>query len=511
MTNAINKILIVGGGTSGWLSAAYLAKRLACNKPGSVQITLIESSDIPTLGVGEGTVPTLRRTLAAIGVNEADFMRECTATFKQGIFFRNWAHAPSNKQEENEYFHPFEHPKNTELLPYWLQGHAGDQNYSAAVSPQEHVCRAGLGPKLANDPGYNGRLNYAYHLDAGLFAEFLKKHCKSMGVEHVIGTVQSVQQKENGDITSITCEDGSTLSADLFIDCSGFNARLLEGCYAVPFINKNDELFVNKALAVQVPYQPNETIPPYTIATAHEAGWTWDIALSSRRGVGYVYSDRYTTDEQAEQVLKKYVGPAFETLSPRKLNLHVGYREKHWVNNCVAIGLAGGFLEPLESTGIMLVEVGVQMLANYFQRNGNFAAARRSYNELMRHRYEYTLDFIKLHYFLAGRDDNDFWRDNRAEKTVSDRLLDKLAMWRSRPICGYDLVTDYDVFTLGSYQYILYGLGFKTELQLDYPHGEFARKEFANITAASKQACANLPSHQALLSSIYAITRSKTE
>lgn len=503
MANKINQILIVGGGTSGWLSAAYLAKRLGCNQASSVHITLIESSDIPTLGVGEGTVPTLRRTLSAIGVSEAEFMAECNATFKQGIFFRNWNHSPDHGESSTEYFHPFEHPKNTELLPYWLKGVAGDASYSDAVTMQERVCRAGLGPKMPRDPAFNGRLNYAYHLDAGLFAEFLKKHCKKMGVKHVIGTVASVEQKENGDISAITCEDGKKIEADLFIDCSGFHARLLAGCYDVPFIDKNDELFVNKALAIQVPYEEGETIPPYTIATAHNAGWTWDIALSSRRGVGYVYSDKYTSDEQAEQTLRQYVGPRAKELSVRKLNLKVGYRAEHWVNNCVAIGLAGGFLEPLESTGIMLVEVGVQMLANHFQRNGEFDAARRQYNELMRHRYEYTLDFIKLHYYLAKRDDGDFWRDNRKAATVSPRLLDKIHMWQQRPICGYDLVTDYDVFTLGSYQYILYGLGFTTELQLDYPHADFARKEFESVIASADKACANLPSHEELLHAVY--------
>lgn len=500
---AFNKILVVGGGTSGWLTAAYLAKRIGGLDPSSVQISLVESSDIAPLGVGEGTIPTIRRTLSALGVDEAEFMYECSATFKQGIKFVDWVNNPKTNSQ-NFYYHPFELPKNDDLAAYWMSGCAGDSVFSAAVTGQSLVCEAGLGPKLATDPGFNGRLNYAYHLDVGKLADFLKKVSKRLGVSHHIKTIEQIKRDQAGNIAGLVASDGSELAADLYIDCTGFSAQLIGKSLEVPFIDKSDVLFVNSALAMQVPYgESDHAVPPFTVSTAHEAGWTWDIALANRRGIGYVYSDNYTDDNRAEAVLRNYIGDAAKDLTARKLKLKVGYRQKHWVKNCVAIGLSGGFLEPLESTGIMMIEVAVQMLATMFERNGDMALARTRFNESMSKRYEHTIDFIKLHYFLTKRTDSAFWLDNAKSETAPDSLVDKVAMWRERPICGFDLSQDFDVFNVGNHQFILYGMDMMTKLQGNYPYSDFARKEFARIAASTQRAIAELPGHNDLLKAIY--------
>jgi tryptophan 7-halogenase len=507
----VDRILIVGGGTAGWLTAAYLAKRLRASHPDGVRITLIESSEIGILGVGEGTFPTLLRTLAAIGVDEARFMRESSAAFKQGIRFVDWVHAPEGARHSH-YYHPFALPREEgglELLPYWLLGAAGaDTSYADAVTLQEQVCEAGRAPKRITDAGFRGPMNYAYHLDAGRFATFLCTVARELGVTRLIGNVESVNLDESGAIASLATREHGRLEADLYIDCTGFRGELIGAALGSRFRSRNDVLFVDRAVAMQVPYAASDSpIPPYTISTAHEAGWTWDIALESRRGVGYVYSSAHTSDDRAAEVLRNYVGPAARDLSSRLLKLQVGWREQHWVKNCVAVGLSGGFLEPLESTGIMLIEAAAYLLASFFPRGGGMEQAAAQFNTLMTRRYERIVDFIKLHYFLTRRTDSGFWRDNARPESAPDSLLAHLEMWRTRVPNRFDFVMDHETFALANYDFILYGMRFDTDLSArrgDYPHVELARREFQRVRQASQRAVAALPQHRALLSNVYA-------
>jgi tryptophan halogenase len=500
MTN--NDILIVGGGTAGWLTAAWLAKQLG---PGGVRITLVESSDIPTVGVGEGTFPTIARTLSALGADEAEFMRESGAAFKQGIRFVDWLH-PKSAGRRRHYYHPFalpRAPEDLELLPYWLSGEAGDVSFADAVTLQEKVCDAGRAPKRETDAGFRGPMNYAYHLDAGRFGAYLARLARGLGVKHLVGTVTRVELGESGDISGVVTQEHGTLRAGLYVDCTGFRAELIGRTLGVPFQNKNDVLFVDRAVVLQVPHANDDApVPPHTISTAHEAGWTWDIALPTRRGVGYVYSSRYTDGAAAEGVLRDYVGTAARDLPVRHLPLPIGWRAQHWVKNCVAVGLSGGFLEPLESTGIILIEAAAYMIASLFQRNGEFAAAAAHFNRLMTCRYERIVDFIKLHYFLTRRTDTAFWRDNALPSTAPDSLLALLEMWRHRPPARFDLVMDHETFALANYQFILYGMGFPTDLGADrgrYPDTPRARQEFMRVQDAGRRAVASLPAHRELL------------
>jgi tryptophan 7-halogenase len=501
-------ILIVGGGTAGWLTAAFLAKQLGQGS-GGARITLIEASDIPTIGVGEGTFPTIAKTLSSLGIDEAAFMRESGAAFKQGIKFVDWART-SSADRHSYYYHPFALPREhegLELLPHWLSGDAGAVSLADAVTLQERVCDAGRAPKRATDANFRGPMNYAYHLDAARFGAYLAKVAKSLGVEHRLGTVTNVDLDEQGAIAGVRTREHGLITARLFIDCSGFSSQLIGRAMGVPFLDKNDVLFVDRAVAIQMPYENERAaIPPYTISTAHEAGWTWDIALRERRGVGYVYSSRHTDDSRAEAVLRDYLGPAARTLPARQLKLQVGWRERHWVKNCVAVGLSGGFLEPLESTGIILIEAAAHMIAGLYQREGGFESAARQFNTLMSARYERIVDFIKLHYFLTQRTDSAFWRENADPASAPDSLLAHLETWRHRPPSRFDFVMDHESFAPANYQFVLYGMGFRTQLAGSGASAwqtALARQEFARVRDAAQRAVASLPAHRELLERLY--------
>jgi tryptophan halogenase len=496
------EILIVGGGTAGWLTAAWLAKHLG--GPGGLRISLVESSDIPTVGVGEGTFPTIARTLSALGADEAEFMRESAAAFKQGIRFVDWVH-PKTSGRRRHYYHPFALPREVEgleLLPYWLSGEAGPISWADAATLQEKVCDAGRAPKRDTDAAFRGPMNYAYHLDAGRFGAYLSRLARALGVRHYLGTVSRVELDVSGAIAGVVTEQHGTLTAGLYVDCTGFRAELIGRTLGVPFVPKGDVLFVDHAVALQVPYD-NETaeVPPYTISTAHEAGWTWDIGLPTRRGIGYVYSSRHTDATRAETVLRDYVGEAARGLSARQLTLDIGWRARHWVKNCVAVGLAGGFLEPLESTGIILIEAAAYMIASLYQRSGELAPAAARFNQLMTARYERIVDFIKLHYFLTQRQDSAFWRDNADPASATESLRAHLEMWRHRPPARFDFTMDHETFAIANYQFVLYGMEFETRLAGGprFPEIPRAREEFARVQAAGRRAAAVLPAHRELL------------
>jgi len=503
----IKNVLIVGGGTAGWLTAAFLARTLGASSVEGVRITLVESSDIGIIGVGEATFPSIRGTLAAIGIDEARFVRESNATFKQGIKYVDWVR-PRGAPGADHYFHPFSQPSQRpggpDLLPYWLLGAAGAGTaFADAATMQKRIADASRAPKRASDGDFLGPMNYAYHFDAGRFAALLATHAKSLGVAHVVATVDRVELDIDGAIAAVVTREAGALSADLYIDCTGFRAALIEGALGSPFHGMSDVLFADRALALQVPYaRPDTPIASYTIATAQEAGWTWDIGLQERRGVGYVYSSRHTDDARAEEVLRRHIGPASETLSPRLLKLRVGYREAPWVKNCVSVGLSGGFVEPLESSGIGLIETAAYLIGYLFPFDGNTAPVAKVFNDFMGRRYQRIFDFIKMHYCLTQRTDTRFWTDNTDPRSVPEPLRERLAMWRCRPPHRMDFITDIEMYPPSSWQYVLYGMEYATDLALGraaYPRVDDARREFAMIQQVSQHALADLPTHRALV------------
>ncbi|HEY2660665.1 MAG TPA: tryptophan halogenase family protein [Caulobacteraceae bacterium] len=503
---AQRRIVIVGGGTAGWLTAAYLARRLRAAEPDGCAITLIESPDIGTIGVGEGTFPTIRATLASLGVDEARFLRESSATFKQGVRFYNWARTPGEVGGD-EYFHPFNLPyrePGLDLSAYWLKS-GQNRAFADAMTMQGAVIRAGLAPKRASDPDFEGPMNYAYHFDAVRFAGFLRKVSKDLGVVHLTGAVNAVLQDEQGDISAVESAEHGRLEADLFIDCSGFRALMIGQALGSTFRPCDDVLFNDRALAMQVAYaDPDAPIAPYTIATAHEAGWTWDIGLNDRRGIGYVFSSRHSDETRAEEVLRAYVGPQASGLSARLLKFQTGYRERQWIGNCVAVGLSAGFFEPLESTGIMLIEVAAALIAEFFATPDRdaMAAAARSFNSQMLARFDRILDFLKLHYCVSGRRDTAYWRDNADQASIPQSLRDRLTQWRLRPVSAFDFVTDLETFLPASYEYILYGMGVRAEAGAwsgRYRNDAVAARAFHKVDQASAEALKHLPSHRQLV------------
>jgi tryptophan halogenase len=508
-----HNVLIVGGGTAGWLTACFLARKLGAGGSGEgVAITLVESPEIGIIGVGEGTFPSIRGTLAAIGLDEARFVRECHATFKQGIRFDHWVRPPGQAGADH-YFHPFSQPSQRqggmELLPYWLGGLAGDGvAFADAVTMQKRLADAGHGPKRLDDADFVGPMNYAYHFDAGRFATLLAEHGRSLGVRHVLGTVQRVELAEDGAIARVHTAEHGPMQADLYVDCTGFRATLIGQALGAPFHKVDDVLFVDRALAMQVPYARADTpIPAYTISTAHEAGWTWDIGLQARRGIGYAYSSRHTSADRAERVLRDYIGPAAQGLEARALTLNVGYRQTQWVKNCVAVGLSGGFLEPLESSGIGLIETAAYLIGFLFPFNGVMAPVAGTFNTLMRGRYERVVEFIKLHYCLTQRRDSAFWIDNAEACSIPAALQGKLAMWGARAPHRLDFIADLEMYPTSSWQYVLYGMEFATRAHAsatDPARHAAARREFAAIAHMAGRARQDLPSHRALVAHLCA-------
>ena len=503
-------ILIVGGGTAGWLTAAYLAKFLDISEDGNLEITLLESPEIGIIGVGEGTFPTIRNTLQFIGIDETHFIRETSATFKQGIRFTDWVSVP-REGERRHYFHPFEAPFYTEgasLVSYWLlQDEKTRPPFAQAMTIQNRVAQARRAPKRPHQGDLAGPLNYADQFDAASLAQVLAARARELGVRHLKGMLTHVALDERGAIGHVETDAHGDLEADLYIDCSGFRAELIGRALGVPFKPVKHALFTDRALACKLPYdRPDGPLESYTIATAHEAGWTWDIGLNGGHGVGCVYSSDHMSDDQAARVLESYTGGRSLDVTARTIPFEAGYREKQWVKNCVAVGLAGGFLEPLESTGVVLIEAAVGMIAELFPHNGPVDAPARRFNELMAARFDNIVNFLKLHYCLSKREEP-FWRDNADPASVPERLQELLEQWRFRPPGRFDFILDLESFAFFNYQYILYGMEFKTDLSPvrdEFPNVAEADKIFAKIKTFSERATHDLPAHRALIQSINA-------
>jgi tryptophan 7-halogenase len=508
-TDAIKKIVIVGGGSAGWLTAGLLASEYVAGSQSEVSVTLVESPDVKTIGVGEGTWPTMRGTLRKIGIPEAEFLSGCAASFKQGTKFIDWRTGDGDR-----YYHPFTPPAgytNINLVPHW-QPARNEISFVDAVSPQGQLCDRGLAPKQAETPEYAAVANYGYHLDAGGFAALLQKHCTTrLGVRHVLDHVTSINGEPDGDIQSVSTTRHGNLEGDLFIDCTGFAALLIGKHYQVPFIDKRHILFNDSALAVQVPYAgPDTPIASQTISTARQAGWIWDIGLTTRRGIGYTYSSAHTDDATAEETLRAYIerspGLAPGEHTPRKISFNPGHRARFWHRNCVAVGMSAGFLEPLEASALVLIELAAKMISEELPANRRVMdVIAQRYNEKFLYRWDRIIDFLKLHYLLSHRQDSDYWRDNRSPASIPDNLQQLLALWAYHVPWHADFSQRDEVFSSASYQYVLYGMGFATRPRTGArfaAEAEKARRLFADNRQQADKLVRNLPPNRDLLAHI---------
>lgn len=499
----IKTIVIVGGGTAGWLAANHIGQALADNT--AVTVTLIESPDIPTIGVGEGTVPAIRSSLKRFGISEAELIRSCDATFKQSIKFVNWLDKERHG-EHNFYHHLFDSPLLVEeaLTPVWLQNKQG--YYGDVVSPQHAVCEAYKGPKQITHAEYKGSLGYAYHLNAAKFAQLLAANATSrFKVEHIRANVVAVNLNDSGDIASIETDSHGTISADFYIDCSGFEALLIDKTLKVPFVDKSKQLFVDKAIAVQVPIADDAPIAPFTLATAHQAGWIWDIALTQRRGIGFVYASKYMSEATALKKLATYIGDDLAKFQYRILPMRLGYRERFMHQNCLSLGLAQGFLEPLEATSILLTDFAAGFFANRLPKHkAELSLIAEQLNKVMSYAWERVVEFIKLHYCISDRTDAPFWVDNRDSNSIPPALADRLQLWQNHIPSRQDFFSKFEVFDLENYLYVLYGMQFNTrphagENQDHQASWQSRRQKGQQMTA---QLVDTLPDHRDLLQKI---------
>ena len=459
----MTRIIIVGGGTAGWLAACTLAsskKRLAVDE---LAITVIDAPELPPIGVGEGTWPTMRNTLSGIGLDEQDVIAACDGSLKQGSRFDGWLSGAI----DDCYYHPFTPPpegRALDLVAAWMEL-ASDLPFAEAVCPQPALCAAGLAPRQSEMPPYAGALNYAYHLDAAKLGAILAHHAVSrLGVTHLREVVTDAEPAESGDVAALRTRSGQRIEGDLFIDCTGTAALLIGNHYGTEWIDCGHTLPNDRALVVQVPVDRGSAIESQTIGTAHAAGWLWDIGLPTRRGVGCVYSSQFMDDDAADSVLRDYVSriageSAASALKPRLLSFRSGHRAEFWRGNCIAIGLSAGFIEPLEASAIVMIELSLRALIENFPVNrGAMPFHARRFNELFRTHWQRVIEFLKLHYVLSRRSEP-YWRAHRDPTTMPSRLVDLIELWRDQPPTSYDLPLAEEIFPAASYQYVYYGMG----------------------------------------------------
>lgn len=507
----IKNIVILGGGSAGWLTAGLLAAEHCTDDDSAVKVTLVESPNVPVIGVGEGTWPSMRGTLQRIGISETELFRECDAAFKQGAKFAKWV----TGEEDDFYYHPLVLPHgfdNADLVSPWLHDNHG-QSFADAVCCQSHLCERGLAPKQITTPEYASVANYAYHLDSVKLGIMLQRHClEKLHVNHILDHVDAVTSTEDGDIKGLVTQNNGEITGDLFVDCTGLSSRLLGQHFGVKFVSKKDIFFNDTALAMHVPY-PDEQAPmaSHTISTAHKAGWIWDIGLPTRRGVGAVYSSNYMDEAEAEKILKEYASQSIGAekaaeLTCRKISFDPGHREVFWHRNCVGIGLSAGFLEPLEASALVLVESSASILANDLPANREVMdVIAKRFNTRLQYYWDTIVDFLKLHYVLTKRTDSQYWIDHCDVSTSSQTLNDSLALWRTQIPNKYDFPLSEEMFPEASWQYVLYGMGFVTKAPASGIKPDKLRKayQYMNESAQMTQRYINaLPTNRELINKI---------
>lgn len=496
--NAIRRVVICGGGTAGWMTAAALSKEFDGQ---DLTITLVESDEIGTVGVGEATIPGIHTFNLMLGLDQAEFMRECKATFKLGVEFVDWGRIGAR------YMHSFtRYGKDLKAVAFhqmWLRqkltgylpqdGSIDDYNLGAVAAKANRFRHP-----VAGEKSEAGALNYAFHFDASLYAKYLRRYAEKRRVMRTEGRIQDViLDTETGFIRSVALENGKEIEGDLFIDATGFRGLLIGQALGVGYDNWSHYLPCDRAVAVAC--EGSKPLLPYTRSTADMAGWRWRIPLRHRVGNGYVYSSAFLDQDAAEErLLAKLDGPA--TADPRHLRFTTGRRHRSWERNCVAIGLSAGFLEPLESTSIHLIQTAILRLLAYFPDTAFEAADIDTFNRLTRAEYLNVRDFLILHYKLTTRDDDAFWRHCR-DMAVPESLEQAIALFASR---GRVVVSNDQLFTLHSWTAVLIGQGLLPR-DFDPLAGKFNQAEIDDFMASYRRSImanvASLPEHEAYLGS----------
>ena len=417
-------IVILGGGTAGWMTACLLQHHWGGS---GTKVALIESSDIGIIGVGEGSTPQLKAFFETLGITEAEWMPRCNATYKAGIEFIGWSDRPGFER----YFHPFPTEVDGRTAPHFFYNTRARRT---GRDVHAHPDRFFLPPRLAHErkapvspPNFPFVASYGYHFDAQLVGASLRDVATSRGVEHVDAKIGSVEIDEGGNVAALVAEDGRRFEADFFADASGFRAMIIEGALKEPHRPFADNLFNDGAVVTPTPLPP-EGPGVCTRATAKSAGWIWHIPLTERIGNGYVYSSRFIDDDAAAAELREHLELAPDA-PVRHLKMRVGRIERNWVRNCLAIGLAQGFLEPLEATALHIVLATVESFIQTVDRDGMTDEARAGFNDAIGRRYEGIRDYLVCHYRTAQRRDSDYWREAAAMDALSDSLKGIMTAW----------------------------------------------------------------------------------
>jgi 2-polyprenyl-6-methoxyphenol hydroxylase-like FAD-dependent oxidoreductase len=501
MTEAVSsplRIVILGGGTAGWMAASLMTKRWADHP---MSISVLESPDIGIIGVGEGSTPQLKAFFDCIGVDEAQWMPRCNATYKVGIEFRKWSTRPGFEH----YFHPFPSEIDERTAPALffnsvvrrrgadVDGHP-DRFFLAT-----RLAQAKLAPQAAWS--FPFRSYYGYHFDSSLIGQFLREHCCARGVDYIAGTVARVEQAADGDIRALHTEDGRRIEGDFFVDSSGFRSLLLQEALGVPFCSFADNLYNDSAVVAPTPVD-TDGIAPQTTATALSAGWAWRIPLSNRVGNGYVYSSRYLAKDAAERELRTHLGLGEDAPPLRHLRMKVGRVEQHWARNCLAVGLSQGFIEPLEATALHLVQETVENFIDAFSAGGFTRMHQDAFNAGINARFEGIRDYIVCHYKVNSRTDTEYWRDNTRNTVLSDSLQQILKIW----VDGQDLSAELQrqhiehYYASASWHCLLAGYGlYPPQAQLIPASAKAARYDLARIDDFLQRCTLNYPPHAQVL------------
>jgi len=431
-TKTALNIVILGGGTAGWMTANLMVEKWSKH---NVSITLIESPTIGVIGVGEGSTPQLKTFFDKIGITEKQWMPECNATYKNGILFKDW----STRTGFESYFHPFTSLIDAHTAPAFVYNtQYRRKGFDVDCHPDRFFLSAQLAKQQKSPVGdfnFPFDIGYGYHFDAVLLGKYLAKVAKGKGIKHISAQVNSVNTKENGDIESLALDNHDVIEADFFVDCSGFNSLLLQKTLNVPFISFKDNLFNDSAVTISVPNEAAQKINSQTISTAMKYGWAWDIPLTNRTGNGYVYSSEHCTAEQAELELREKLSLVGADVEARHLKMKIGRVEKHWHKNCVAIGLSQGFIEPLEATALHFVQESIEGFIDSFSQ-GNFSDQfQKQFNEKMNNRFDGIRDYIVAHYRLSSREDTEYWRKNSENPCISNNFKKIVQCW----VAGDDL------------------------------------------------------------------------
>jgi tryptophan 6-halogenase len=497
---SVRRVLVVGGGTAGWMTALILARSLIEQ---GVEITLVESPAVGIIGVGEGSTPWLRGFFDSLNIDEAEWMPECHATYKCGITFDGW----STKPGHHSYFHPFASMLDNLTMTQFVHNTDARVNGADVCADPDRffiatrLARKNLAPKAAEHFPFD--IWHGYHFDAVLLGQFLHKKAVQRGVRYETAHVTHANLNEQGAIESVSTREGRVIAADLFVDCSGFAGLLINQALKTPFVSFAENLFNDAAVAMPTPI--GATVPSETVSSAMKHGWAWKIPLTRRFGNGYVYSSQFCSADQAETELRERLGLLESDTPARHLKMKIGRVTQHWNKNCVAVGLSQGFIEPLEATALLFIQQTATAFVEAIQQGDLSEAAQGRFNKQVNEHFEGTRDYIVTHYKTNSRTDTEYWRANAANRNLSEPLKQLLNLWMSGngiapAVRKQQLGRGYPVF---SWYSIMAGMGiFPDPGSLRPPTEKESTFRIAEIDNLLERSAANYRDHREVLDDI---------